>query len=138
MNRTIAAVAALLLSLGALGACSAPQEADPMTAVDPVAKAVSLELDQPITEHFDGADSPRHRYLIKVLRSGLMVINLTWNNPEGINRMVIQAGAGEMNTVDVLTQQEITHSMGVDPGYYTLELIPGPAPVSYNLLASLR
>jgi hypothetical protein len=42
-----------------------------------------------------------------------------------------------MDTVDVLNKQEIVHSKRVEPGYYYLELIPGPAPVSYNLMVTM-
>ncbi len=98
--------------------------------------ATPLDLDEAVVADLGGGRSPRHRYLVRIGAKGRLTLRMSWNDQEGVDRVLIQGGTiTDAVVVDARNQLKIEPSLEIAPGYYYVEIIPGRVPVTYNLVA---
>ncbi len=111
-------------------------DAETRSPQDAPQSTVMLELDEPATGKLVSVRQ-RPRYRVKILTPGKLNIRLSWNNQDGLDRILVQGGTlKEIVVLDGRQKLKLNESLDVGPGFYTLELIAGPQSASYNLVAS--
>lgn len=115
---------------GSWSGCVPAQVVDDPLNPQNVAKPLDFE------DHVKGRlDRRRERYLVKVSKAGLLHVDLSWNDQEGLDRVQIQsAQTGDVETIDGRNLLEIERRLPVTPGFYYLELVPGERSMSYDLV----
>ena len=118
----------LVVCTALFGACAA------QTQIDRRPTAIALKLNEGVS---DKLEEDRHRYLVKVLSEGSLKVDLSWNNQDGIDRVIFQGGRIPVRTMLARARQKLVMETRVAPGFYYIELVPGDASTSYNLLVGL-
>lgn len=118
------------LLLGGAGCATAPA---PVEQEPP--RPMSLGLDAPYTGKVL-ADGRRTRFLVQVPSAGKLQVTLSWNNPLAMDRLLVQTGARQLETVPLRQQTRVEHVTEAIAGYYYVELVPGEEADSYNLVVT--
>lgn len=128
-------VASWLLWWG-LAACIVPASPPPplpSAPVDPGAAAAKLEFDVPVTGEL--GPTTRHRFLLKHTSQGELLLRLSWNDQDGLDRVLVQGGTlSEIMVIDTRERFKLEKRLSLAPGFYTIELVPGSRAATFNLV----
>lgn len=125
----------LLAALGlTLSAC--PPRNRPDDGPSATQAASPLEIETAVTGKLRPGGA-RDRYLVKVVDPGPLTVRMSWNDQDGLDRVLVQGGTlGEIMVLDGRERQEMVEVLDVGPGFYTLELVPGARAASYDLIVA--
>jgi hypothetical protein len=135
------ALALLCLSAAAVALEGCPLPPPPPTYDRPadLTAATPLRLGQRTTGHLTGPESVRPRYLVKVPEQGVLAISMSWNQQDGMDRVLIQRGvSAPLQTMECRQRLKADLRFQAEPGYYYLELVPGPEETSYDLVVEVQ
>jgi hypothetical protein len=118
----------LLVTVFLLSACAA------QSGVERPRSATSIQLNSNVS---DTLSLERHRYMVKVADEGTLSVDLSWNNQDGLDRIIFQGGRIPVRTILAQSRQKLSVNIRVAPGFYSVELVPGEAETTYNLLVRL-
>lgn len=132
----VMSLSASLLLLAVLTACPVPAPPSPplpTSPVDPGGAAAKLEFDVPVTGEL--SLTTRHSFLLKHTSRRDVLLRLSWNDQDGLDRVLIQGGTlSEIMVIDTRERFKLEERLSLDPGFYTIELVPGARAATFNLV----
>lgn len=126
---------ALLVATAGLG-CVTPSEGA-QEAPSGQRAAQDLELDRRVTGRLRAATGERERYLLKLDRDGVLQIAVSWQDQEGLDRILLQRGAtAPIESLTCRGKLRVEQRLPVQSGFYYLELVPGQEDTSYDMVVT--
>jgi hypothetical protein len=99
--------------------------------------AKDLELDSRVTGRLRAATGERERYLLKLDRDGVLQIAVSWQDQEGLDRILLQRGAtAPIESLTCRGKLRVEQRLPVQSGFYYLELVPGQEDTSYDMVVT--
>lgn len=80
----------------------------------------------------------RHRYYVAIPKEGLINVQVSWNDPDGLDRVIVIGGGTMADTVLARDQLRVDHVKRADRGAYYIELVPGRYNTSYDILVDFE